>query len=191
VLRRLVSSLAAFRDGSGSRARACAGGGRFAPRTAFRSPSLTTRAPATIAVLPFLNETQRRAAGDLLALAFVRQLEAAGFRAIEPGIVRAELLRYRIAMEDGISLDTARVVTELLRVDAVLAGSVRDYSDTGVPVVDFTATLLDRQDSAILWQSTSHNRGDDGVWFFDAGSVGTAAAMACRMSAAVVRGMVR
>jgi hypothetical protein len=188
----LAASLAAFRDGQGPRANACATAGRFGPQISFRSPALAGSGPRNVAVLPFLNETQRRGAGEALALEFVRQFEAAGtFRVVEPGLVRDELLRYRIVMESGVSLDTARVVTELLRTDLLLAGYVRDYEDGGVPRVDFTVLLLDNANSEILWQSTSHNRGNDGVFFFDAGSVGTASGLACRMAREVVDGMNR
>jgi hypothetical protein len=189
VLRRLAGALKSFLAGAGTRARGCEVSGRFLPRSAFRSPRLGNRGGATVAVLPFANDTQRRSAGDLLALESARQLSAAGFRVIEPGIVRDELLRYRIVMENGLSLDTARVVSELLHADLVIAGYVRDYSDAGVPVVDFTAIVLDRQNNEILWQSTSYNRGDDGVWFFDAGMVSTASALTCRMVAAVAHGI--
>ena len=188
----MAASLAAFRDGKGPRAKACAPAGRFGPRNAFRSPLLEPGAPRKVAVLPFLNETQRRGAGETMALEFVRQLEAAGnFQVVEPGLVRDELLRYRIVTEEGVSLDTARVVSELLRTDLVLAGYVRDYDDGGVPRVDFTVLLLDNGNSEILWQGSSHNRGDDGVWFFDAGTVGTAAGLACRMARSAVDGMNR
>ena len=189
VLRRLAGALSSFLAGAGTPARGCEVSGRFLPRSAFRSPRLDNRRGQTVAVLPFLNETQRRSAGDLLALESARQLAAAGFRVVEPGIVRDELLRYRIVMENGVSLDTARVVSELLRADLVVAGTVRDYSDASVPAVDFTAIVLDRQNSEILWQSTSYNRGDDGVWFFDAGAVSTASALSCRMVAAVAHGI--
>lgn len=190
VLGQLASSLSAWREGRAPHARRCAAAGRFAPRHRFRSPKLDAAGRSTVAVLPFLNETQRRSAGELLALQFARQLEAAGLRAVEPGVVRDELLRYRIVMENGVSLDDARIVSELLHADLVLAGYVRDHADGATPALDFTVLLLDRQNSEILWQSTSHNRGDDGVWFFDAGRVATAAELSCRMIASVVAGMV-
>jgi hypothetical protein len=187
MFRDLAASLAAFRDGAGPRASGCATAGRFAPRNSFRAPALGSGAIRRVAVLPFLNETQRRGAGEALALEFVRQLEATGtFKVVEPGLVREELLRYRIVMESGVSLDTARVVTELLRTDLVLTGYVRDYDDGSIPKVDFTVLLLDNANSEVLWQSTSHNQGNDGVFFFDAGSVGTAAGLACRMAREVV-----
>lgn len=190
VFRELAASLASFLAGTGPRASACAGARRYEPKSRFRSHLMEPGAPRTVAVLPFLNETPRRNAGELLALEFARQLEAAGnFRVVEPGLVRDELLRYRIVMEKGVSLDTARITSELLHADLVVAGAVRDYQDAAVPKVDFTALVLDRQNSEILWQSSSNNLGDDGVFFFDLGMESTAAGLACRMVRRVVEGL--
>jgi len=190
MLHDLARSLAAFRDGRGPRAMACPGAGRYGPRNAFHSPKLDSPSIRGVAVLPFLNETPQRGAGESLALEIVRQLEASGrFRVVEPGLVRDELLRYRIVMENGVSLDTARVISELVRTDLVLAGYVRDYEDGAIPKVDFTVLLLDSANGEILWQSTSYNRGNDGVYFFDAGAAGTAAALSCRMAREVADAM--
>ncbi len=87
---------------------------------------------ASIAVLPFVNETRRRGAGEILALEFAWQLaNADGFRVVEPGIVRDELLRRRIVMEDGVSLDQARTVSVTLDADLVMAGYVFDFEEGG------------------------------------------------------------
>jgi len=183
VMGTLADSLRAFRDGAAPRARACGGGGRFAPRTAFRSRLLTRAAARSVAVLPFADETRRRGAGEVVALEMLRQLEATGhFRVVEPGVVRDELLRYRIVMDNGVSLDGARVVAELLRTDLVLAGVVRDFEEVGVPRAAFTVMLLDRASSEVLWMASAQSQGDDGVFFFDAGLVATAPALSCRMA---------
>lgn len=190
VLERLAASLAAWRSGTGPHAGACEPAWRFQPRNVFRSHLAEPGAERTVAVLPFLNETRRRNAGELLALEFVRQLEAAGnFHVVEPGLVRDEFLRYRIMMEEGVSLDTARISAELLHVDLVLAGYLRDFDEGTVPKVEFTTLLLDHRDSEVLWQSSSGNKGDDGVYFFDAGMEATATGLACRMVRAVVDGL--
>ncbi|MGZ6143727.1 MAG: hypothetical protein ACXWLM_10325, partial [Myxococcales bacterium] len=161
----LAGSLATFLKGSGPAARACPSSGRFSPQVSFRAPSLDPAATLTVAVLPFVNETPRRNAGDLLSLIFVRQLLAGGrFRVVEPGAVRDELLRFRIVMEGGVSLDTARIVMELMQADLVLAGTVRTYADpnggAGAPSVQFGAILLDRKNNEVLWESSSDSKGD-------------------------------
>lgn len=191
VFAQLAGSLSSFLGGKGPAVNACAAAGRFSPQVSYRAQVPET---PTVAVLPFVNETNRRNAGDLVSLLFVRQLLAGGkFRVVEPGAVRDELLRFRIVMEGGVSLDTARIVTELLQADLVLAGTVRTYADpssgAGAPAVQFGAILLDRKNNEIVWESSSDSRGDDGVFFFDAGKVSTAGTLACRMARSVVESM--
>lgn len=190
----LASSLAAWQRGEAGDANGCGGSRRFSPRVSFRAPSLDPKATYSIAVLPFVNETSRRGAGDVVPLQFLRQLLAARrFRAIEPGVIREELLRFRIVMENGISLDTARIVLELLQADLVLTGTVRTYRDptsaAAAPAVQFTALLLDRRNTELLWESTSDGQGDDGVFLFDAGKVSTAGMLTCRMAGSVVQAL--
>jgi TolB-like protein len=191
----IAGSLASFLRGSGPRASPCRGGGRFEPRVALRSPRLDPSRNYSVAVMPFANESRRRGAGDLLAMDFVRNLSAVpGFTVIEPGRVREELLRYRIILEGGVSLDLARVVTEVLHADLVLTGVVRDFSEPtggGAPRVHFSALLLDHSKNEVVWDSTSWNAGDDGVFFFDLGMVGTADELACRMVRTTVEAMLR
>lgn len=193
VLGQLASALRSYLDGRAARAAPCRGG--YAPLASYRSPRLEPQGPFSVAVLPFINETRRRAAGEVVALQFVRQLAATpGFRVLEPGVIRNQLTQYRITMEDGISLDVARVLLELVDADFVLAGTVRDYSDpatsSGTPVVQFSALLLERKNSEVVWQSTSFHRGDEGVFFFDVGHVPSAPGLACRMVASAVDALV-
>jgi len=186
VLLNISSSLALYLDGKGPRATACPAEGRFAPKELFVSPQLDAGRTYSVAVLPFVNETPRRNAGDLMALQFVRQLEASGrFHALEPGALRDELLRFRIVMEGGVSLDGARMILDLVQADLVLAGYVREYEDPAgpgaAPRLQFTALLLERKNNEVVWESTSYSQGDDGVFFFDAGFIRTMSGLACRM----------
>jgi TolB-like protein len=184
VLEPLAASAASWASARPGTQGACDGAGRFAPRTKFRSAAFDPAAKLSVAVLPFVNETQRRNAGDIVTQQLVRELRTAStLQVVEPGLVRDQLLRFRITMPGGVSLDYARVISELVDADLVLAGYVRDYEDTGaVPKVSFTVLLLDRENNEVLWQSTSSNRGDDGVFFFDRGFVATAQELTCRMA---------
>jgi hypothetical protein len=51
----------------------------------------------------------------------------------------------------------------------------------GPPTVDFSALLMEGAGRKIIWAAESHNQGDDGVFFFDAGTVHTAFEMASKM----------
>jgi TolB-like protein len=191
VLTRLARSLAAAMEGKGPRAPACPDGRRFTPRTPYRSPLLERGKTYSVAVVPFRNLTRRRNAGEILAMEFARQLTGVdSFKVLEPGVVRQQLLRSRIVMEGGISLDQVRTILSTLDADLVLAGDVLEYDDTVVvPAVNFTATVLDTKSGRILWQSTSYNRGDDRVYFFGLGTISTASALACRMVRSDIEGM--
>jgi TolB-like protein len=179
----------------GSSPRACAAEARFAPSVTYRS-DLLDGPVRTVAVLPFVNETRRRRAGDVVADGFVRGLAATGrFEVVEPGLVRDALLGRRIVMEGGVSLDAARTVLEALDADLVLVGYVRELAeDMGglVPArVDFTALLIDRRTEEIVWEASSTHRGDEGVWAFELGTVRSVNALACRMIATAARGAAR
>jgi hypothetical protein len=183
VLDRLTGSLAAYTSGRGTPAPTCSGDGRFDPRISYRAPQLAPGRRYTVAVLPFVNGSERRYAGDLVALEFVRQLRARDrFTVIDPGEVRDQLLRYRLIMEGGLSLDYAKTLLRVLRADVVVAGTVREYLDGDTPRVSFTAFALERESGAIAWQASSSGTGTDGVFFFDAGSVGTVGELACRLA---------
>jgi hypothetical protein len=184
---RLGDSLARNLAGQAPRATGCPGGSRFAPQDRFRAFDLAGK---SVAVLPFVNQTSRRNAGEVMALEITAQLHAAGrLRVLEPGVLRAQLADYRLPMEGGISLDAARVLLSLADADLIVAGTVRDLDDPpggDAPHADFTMQWLDRHDEAVVWQSTSFHSGDDGVFFFGQGYVGTAAELACRMARSAV-----
>jgi hypothetical protein len=183
VLRHLSGALALHLQGTAP-ATGCAVEDRYAPEALFVSPGFGAQQPYSVAVMPFVNDTRRRGAGDLLAAEFVRQLagQPGQYVVLEPGDVREELLQYRIAVEGGISLDTARVVLELADADLVVTGTVRAYEErSGTPVVEFTAYALTRQDNAIAWQISSWGDGDERVLLFDVGRVATTRDLACRM----------
>jgi TolB-like protein len=181
VLDRLTGSLMDRLQGRAV-ARLCASDGRFDPKIGYQAPQLRRGKPITVAVLPFVNETDRRHAGEVVAAEFLRQLNATdAFRVVEPGEVRDGILRNRLIMEGGVSLDYARILLTLVQADVVITGIVRDYRDGEPPRVAFTAFALEQESQRIVWQGTSYSLGDDGVFFFDAGYVKTADELACRM----------
>jgi hypothetical protein len=193
IISELSGSLASHLAGRGPRATSCDGGGRFAPQASYRSPKLT--AAAKVAILPFVNETLRRDAGEVISMEFLRMLEASGLSVVEPGLLRNELLTFRIVVREGVTLDSARVVMELLDADYVLAGTVHEFQGTATaqsaPAVQFTAMLLERRNEEVVWEASSYHRGDEGVFFFDAGHVDTALALSCRMVRSAVDAMLQ
>ncbi len=194
VIERLARGLSAFADGKRARSPQC-GGTWYGPKVRFRSSLLDESRQATLAVIPFLNEGGRRSAGESVALEFVRHLVSSGqFRVLEPGVVRDYLLRARVMMPGGVSLETTRLMLGALDVDLVLSGVVLDYDDSpGMqgPMVRFTATMLDGGSGEVVWNSGSYNRGDDGVFAFGLGRVRTSTDLTCRMVGDVIAALGR
>jgi hypothetical protein len=188
---RLANSLVAALAGTGPAIGTCPSGGRFAPRVRYRGAPTAPAAALAVAVMPFVNETPRLDAGEVVALEFVRELaRREGVRVLEPGVVRAELLRSRVVMEGGVSHETARIALGALEADVVVAGYVRTDEEFPVPRLEFTVLALDTRTNRVLWESTSYNRGDEGFPFFDLWRVSTTPGLACRMVRPVVDGMV-
>lgn len=159
---------------------------KFRPKVAYRGVTLEPNRVHSVAVLPFFNLSGRRNAGEALALLFVGHLSAfGGFRVIDPGEVRQQLLQARVIMDGGISIADADVVGTVLDADFVLAGRVLYYDDFEVPEADprveFSTVVIDRRSRKLVWSSHSYNRGHDGVRFFGRGRSGTAHAMATQM----------
>lgn len=187
-LDRLARSLVAALSGRAVGA-PCPAERRFKPRIAFRSPRFDPTREYSVAVLPFVNQSTRRRAGDVVALEFARQLAAVPrLHVVEPGVVRERLIRHRVVMEGGVSVDTARLMLDTLHADLVLAGYVRELSEDGA--VDFTVLALEREHGTVVWESTSHSIGADGVWLFDRGTISTAGELTCRMVRDTVTGFV-
>jgi TolB-like protein len=190
-LNQLGDSLLAQLDGKGSPVPRC---GKIKPRVIHRSKTLDGPRKRTVAVLPFVNQTDRRDAGDAVALEVIRELLATGrFQVVEPGLVRDELLTNRLIVEGGASLDTARVIGADLKADVLMAGYVREYEDlpglSGPPRIELTVYAIDGRSGEVLWWSNSRARGDDGVFFFGLGRVSTAAELACGLGRGIAERM--
>jgi TolB-like protein len=182
----LVDSLEVFLSGGKEGTRIKKVPRRYQPRIVFRSPLLETDRKYTVAVVPFFNTSERRSAGEIVVLHFVRQLKRfENFEIIEPGIIRQEFLSLRIIMEDGISLAQSDAVFSVLEADLVLSGKVMDYRDYksawGKAKVDFSSQLIERKSRMVVWSSMSYNDGEEGVYFFDWGKVNTAHGLTKRM----------
>jgi hypothetical protein len=163
---------------------------RFRPKLVYRSDLLEPGRKYSIAVVPFFNKTSRKFAGEIIALHMIRSLMSfENFEVVEPGVVRQELLRYRIIMSDGVSLPDTDTVLGAVNADLVLNGEVLEYLDyrgpQGVAKVDFSVLFIERKTRRVVYSSYSQNQGDDGVFFFDWGRVNTAHVMAARMARSI------
>jgi hypothetical protein len=169
----------------------------YGPRTVFGSPALQKDKRYTIAVVPFTNRSERRNAGDFIALNFAEKLVKSGdFEVVEPGIVRQNLLNMRLIMPEGISISDIELLFNLLDADLVLIGSDFDYQDpqgsAGTAKVEFSMDVIYRTggiftSGRIIWSSRSDNEGDDYMYAFDWGKVYTAHELTSRMTERILR----
>jgi len=169
---------------------------KFKPKIVYRSPLMEEDPKYTVAVIPFFNESMRKNAAEIVVLHFVRELTKLGnFNVLELGVVKQRLLNARVIMLEGISLTDADLVLNSLDADLVLTGRVMDYQDyqgsLGKPIVDVSVTAIERKSRKVVWNSYSHNEGDDGVFFFDWGRVNTAHRMMAKMARAIGKMMIK
>jgi len=195
AIQRIMTSFAEFRSTGRAPVDTAAPQGKHRPKVIFRSPVLDPAMSYAVAVMPFYNLSERKFAGDIMALHFVRQLLTnENWRVIEPGVVRQALLKGRVIMRDGISLADAGSISRLLAADLILSGKVMDYQDfqgmAAKPKVVFSAEIFEKNSREVVWAAQSHNRGDDGVFFFDWGRVNTAYVMASQMVQLAVEEMI-
>lgn len=168
---------------------------KFRPKIVYRSEEVDPEMKHSIVVMPFFNKSQRKYAGEIIALHMMRNLMAfRNFEIVEPGIVRQELLRFRIIMSEGVSLPDTDTILNAVDADLVLNGEVLDYQDyqgpDANPKVDFSVLFIERKTRKVVYSSYSQNAGNDGVFFFDWGKVNTAHAMASQMAHAIGERMV-
>lgn len=164
---------------------------RYNPLLWYSSQDVLVDQERTIAIIPFYDRSTRKHAAELQVLHLAKQLVKDGsFRVLELGVIRDKMLNMHVVMNDGISLPSVDLITISLGVDLLLNGVVFDYLDTvgygSAPKIDFSMQMFDRGNKKILWSSHSHNKGDDGVYFFEYGRLATASALADRMCRALV-----
>jgi TolB-like protein len=169
---------------------------KFSPKIVYRSFEISPGKKYTVAVVPFFNSSDRKNAGEILALHFVKELtKIEAFNVVEPGVVRQGLLNLRVIMDTGVSLTNADIIFDILNADLILSGKVLDYQDyqgaSGTPKVNFSTLLIERKSRLIVWSSESRNQGDDGVVLFDWGKVNTAYKMTSQMAQAIGTGIVK
>jgi TolB-like protein len=159
---------------------------KYRPKSSYRGLTLEPGQSYSVAVVPFFNLSERRRAGEIMALLFMRQLSRLdAFRVLDIGVARRQLLNARIIMDGGLAVTDAETIASLVEADFVLAGRVIRYEDyegpEGVNGVEFSATLIERRTRRVVWSSHSYNEGTDGVRFFGLGRTRTAHAMATAM----------
>jgi hypothetical protein len=167
--------------------------GKYGPKTYYRDPGFPSESPLVVAILPFLNRSGVKYGSDILQEHLLKGLFLnRDIRVLEPGAIRQTMFKFHMVMPAGMSRSDAELIlSDIPHADLLITGIVEDYNDplgTGVPSVDFYLVATDRT-GKVVWRSRSFNRGDEGVWFFDLGSVKSAYPMTDMMVQTAVAGM--
>jgi TolB-like protein len=170
--------------------------GSFEPKSLYVAPFLEPHKRYSVAILPFQNRSNRKNAGSIVMLEFIRQLSAiSDFTVIDPGMVRQKMLDERIIMLDSISLADADFIFDGLDADLVLTGTVTVFQDYNVPDgtcrVAFFVSMIDKKDKKLVLSAESHDSGDEGIVAFDLGKIRTAPKLASEMISAIMKELSR
>jgi polysaccharide biosynthesis protein PelC len=135
-------------------------------RVEWAKPGAT--AVATLAVLPFENQTAASHAGSVVSNLMVSELVATGrIGVLDPSEAADRLHRENLDPGDPIRLPSAQRLGHILNVSHVLQGSVTEYrykpgiSET--PVVGVTARVVDAVSGDVVW-TASHARSGSNVF---------------------------
>lgn len=193
ALRQLVKSLSGRLAGKSGHVGVLEASKRFQPKITYNSSYLKKGKRYSVGVVPFSNMSERNRAGEIMALHFAAQLsQLDDFTVVEPGVVREKLLGLRIIMQEGLSRRELYSISSGLETDLLLTGKVDRYEDSaagGVPKVEFSVLMMEADGKDVVLASQSYNAGNDGVFFFDAGSKSTAMETASQMVRALVANM--
>lgn len=165
------------------------------PSITFRSQMFGSKKEiSTVAVLPFLNLSERPYAWEILPLHLVqRMVGIQGYRILEPGVVRRGLLNSRVMVQGGLSLPHLELALRYTDADLVITGTVMRYIDGKFartePEVEFSVQVFDRESKKVVWSSRSVGSGDSGIYFFDVGQRSTACKLASELVQATVTEM--
>ncbi|HET7747116.1 MAG TPA: CsgG/HfaB family protein [Vicinamibacteria bacterium] len=125
--------------------------------TSYLHPNVDLAALKTVAVLPFENITQERAAADKVQKVFLTELLALGvFDVVEPGTVVKVLRAERAESADALAPADLKRIGEAVKADALFMGSVIDFADnrsgtTPAPEVTVALRLVEVQSGVTVW----------------------------------------
>lgn len=131
-----------------------------------------------VAVMPFLNKSGKRDIGMAATTMFLVALSRSDeFVPVEFGDVREAIVRLSIRSKGQLDYKGISDVAAMLKVDAILVGTVDTYQDgsqnNSPPQATVTGRLIDARQKRILWYNSIHLGGDDRVKFLDFGRIRT------------------
>ena len=130
----------------------------------FVHPEMMLGKKRHIAILPFENLSNNPTAGLTISQLLATELFARNlFDIMEESEMRRLLIKNKVDMDRLADVSIARKLARKLGVDAVLTGSISEFSyQHGLreePAVGFNLRLIRTQDGAVLWRASQSNMG--------------------------------
>lgn len=149
-----------------------------------------------VGVIPFINESGRQGAGEIVTSIFTTVIFKSGvFQVEEGGNIEHFLNRLKLKSLNLISKDQLKKMRERLGLDAVFMGTVEEFSggDQGqrlsTPVVSIRAKLIDLRSGQVVWMTRHRRKGDDYIKMFDIGRVRSVSTLTKQVLTEAVKGM--
>ncbi|MBI4826003.1 MAG: hypothetical protein HY807_06220 [Nitrospirae bacterium] len=139
--------------------------------------SFTSEAPHKdaafrVAVMPFMNDTDYKDAGNIASQMFVVHLfKDSGFMPLEYGEIKKNLVDMRIRVKGNLDYTTITELSKVIDVDGYLLGEVGLYFNgvlqNSPPAASVSARLIGSGNKKILWYGRGQMSGDDDVIIYD------------------------
>lgn len=148
-----------------------------------------------VGVLPFINNSPRQGAGEIVTSIFMAVIFKSGiFQVEEKGNIERFLANHKIKSFKKISKKEFKKMGEWLNIDAVFMGTVEEFAggDQGrlsTPVLSIRAKLIDLRTGKVLWMMRHSKRGDDYVKIFELGRVRSVSTLTKRVLTEAIEGM--
>jgi len=135
----------------------------------YRDPNMDFGAIQTVAVLPFSNLSRDSAAADRVRDVFINSLLSTGAVYVLPiGEVAQAFSRAQVTTPSTPSAQDVIKLSGLLKVQAIIAGVVREYGEvrsgsSAAGAISMSVQMLEAQTGKIVWEASS-TKGGISAW---------------------------
>ena len=149
--------------------------------------SLTDRPPQTVAVLPFLNRTDKQEAFDIVRKSFHGHFSTLNFAAVPLYKIDQALRQAGLDTSDKVAQTPSAKLREILRVDAIIRGEVTHYDRIYVGVYSQVAVGAEmrmveaKTDKELWWAKNVSRKHGGGIATTPVGLILTAVSTAFNM----------
>jgi len=134
-------------------------------KVTFHDPNMDFSLVQSVAVVPFTNLTTNTGAGDRVRDVVMTMLQATGsVYVIPPGEVARGVSRSSVSEPRAPTPEEAVALCKMLKADAVLAGTVREYGEvrsgtSSANVISLSLSLMEAQSGRVVWSASSTKGG--------------------------------